>query len=62
MTLGGHQEIKDHLQRGINNVQTAFCHRKVSGCIAMRPTMITQMIQKQFFCVTDESAIGKLLP
>ena len=29
---------------------------------AMRPEMITQIIQKQFFCVTDVCAIGKVIP
>ena len=28
----------------------------------MRPEMITQIIQKQFFCVTDVRVIGKLIP
>ena len=28
----------------------------------MRPEMITQIIRKQFFCVTDARAIGKLIP
>ena len=28
----------------------------------MRPEMITQIIRKQFFCVTDVCAIGKLIP
>ena len=29
-------------------------------CDTMRPEMITQIIRKQFFCVTDVLAIGKL--
>ena len=28
----------------------------------LRPEMITQMIRKPFFCVTDVRAIGKLIP
>ena len=28
----------------------------------MRPEMITQIIRKQFFCVTDVCVIGKLIP
>ena len=30
--------------------------------ITMRPEMITQIIRKQFFCVTNARAIGKLIP
>ena len=30
--------------------------------ITMRPERITQIIRKQFFCVTDVRAIGKLFP
>ena len=28
----------------------------------MRPEMITQLIRKQIFCVTDVRAIGKSIP
>ena len=28
----------------------------------IRPEMITQIIRKQFFCVTDVCVIGKLIP
>ena len=28
----------------------------------MRPEMITQMIRKKIFCVTDVCVIGKLIP
>ena len=30
--------------------------------LTMRPEMITQIIRKQFFCVTDVCVIGKLIP
>ena len=33
-----------------------------SAQTTMRPEMITQIIRKQFFCVTNVRAIGKLIP
>ena len=32
------------------------------ACCAMRPEMITQIIRKQFFCVTDVCVIAKVIP
>ena len=36
--------------------------RMVEVALTMRPESITQIIRKQFFCVTDVCAIGKFIP
>ena len=44
-------------QKGVAKRERQKSNLKVTN--TMRPEMITQIIQKQFFCVTDVRAFGK---
>ena len=53
---------RDPLHGLIGHVDAGESEQHTSVLVTIRPEMITQIIRKQFFCVTDVCVIGNQFP